>query len=85
MSSTKRTVTFLDVAGETLVAWRMFDDARPPAGTLVLPAIGFFGGLGDLLATAAFGDGGVDRSGPGIFRRRSAPWRSRPSSPPRTW
>ncbi|MER7009702.1 saccharopine dehydrogenase NADP-binding domain-containing protein [Dactylosporangium sp. NPDC000555] len=48
---------YLDVAGETLVAWRMFDGPEPPAGVLVAPALGFFGALGDLLATAAYGSG----------------------------
>ncbi|GAB3834641.1 saccharopine dehydrogenase NADP-binding domain-containing protein [Dactylosporangium cerinum] len=50
-------VHYLDVAGETLVAWRMFDGPEPPAGVLIAPALGFFGALGDLLATAAYGSG----------------------------
>ena len=47
---------YIDVAGEMLVARRMFSDCLPPAGLVVLPATGFFGGLGDLLATVAYGD-----------------------------
>ncbi|GAA3300080.1 saccharopine dehydrogenase NADP-binding domain-containing protein [Dactylosporangium vinaceum] len=48
---------YLDVAGETLVVWRMFERPEPPADLLAVPAVGFFGGLGDLLATAAYGSG----------------------------
>ncbi|MGK5683933.1 NAD(P)H-binding protein [Actinoplanes sp. URMC 104] len=50
-------VHYLDVAGETLVAWRMFTASEPPPTMVVAPALGFFGALGDLLATAAYGNG----------------------------
>ncbi len=48
-------VHYLDVAGEALVAWRTFADFQPPDGTLLIPAAGFFGALGDLLASVAYG------------------------------
>ncbi|WP_067698032.1 saccharopine dehydrogenase NADP-binding domain-containing protein [Nocardia jejuensis] len=48
-------VHYLDVAGEALVAWRTFTDFRPPDSTLLIPATGFFGALGDLLASVAYG------------------------------
>jgi hypothetical protein len=49
-------VHYLDVAGEALVALRTFAEYQRPLDTLIVPAVGFFGALGDLLATAAFGD-----------------------------
>ncbi|MGC4992723.1 saccharopine dehydrogenase NADP-binding domain-containing protein [Nocardia salmonicida] len=48
-------VHYLDVAGEALVAWRTFTDFPPPESTLLIPAAGFFGALGDLLASVAYG------------------------------
>jgi hypothetical protein len=57
-------VHYLDVTGETVVAMPTFERAsRGPvadrvrdAGIVVAPAFGFYGALGDLLATAAMGD-----------------------------
>ncbi|MGW0640376.1 saccharopine dehydrogenase NADP-binding domain-containing protein [Nocardia salmonicida] len=48
-------VHYLDVAGEALVAWRTFTDFPPPDSALLIPAAGFFGALGDLLASVAYG------------------------------
>ncbi|MEU4417693.1 saccharopine dehydrogenase NADP-binding domain-containing protein [Nocardia salmonicida] len=48
-------VHYLDVAGEALVAWRTFTDFQPPDSALLIPAAGFFGALGDLLASVAYG------------------------------
>ncbi|WP_218830199.1 saccharopine dehydrogenase NADP-binding domain-containing protein [Rhodococcus sp. 14-2470-1a] len=53
-ASRRAGVHYLDVAGEALVAWRTFNDFRPSDGTLVIPAVGFFGALGDLLASVAY-------------------------------
>jgi hypothetical protein len=52
-------VPYVDVAAEIeanvdTFAW--FGDRARAAGTVVLPAMAFFGGLGDLLVTAAMGD-----------------------------
>jgi short subunit dehydrogenase-like uncharacterized protein len=50
---------YLDVAAEQASAQAMFetfDRAARAAGLLFLPAMGFYGGLADLLATAAMGD-----------------------------
>lgn len=50
---------YLDVTGESLVAMSVFEQFAEQARerqTVVLPAMGFFGGLGDLLATAAMAD-----------------------------
>jgi short subunit dehydrogenase-like uncharacterized protein len=58
-------VHYLDITGETLVAMATFErfadggpsaDAVRQAGTVVAPAVGFFGALGDLLATVALDD-----------------------------
>ncbi len=52
-------IPYLDVTGEPLVAMEVFaayDQAATDANIAVAPAIGFFGALGDLLATAAMGD-----------------------------
>lgn len=52
-------VHYLDVTGESLVALRTFEryeDRARDAGIVAVPALGFFGGLGDLLATAAMGE-----------------------------
>ncbi|MEV7182384.1 saccharopine dehydrogenase NADP-binding domain-containing protein [Kitasatospora sp. NPDC093679] len=52
-------VPYVDVAAEieaNLDTFTHFADRARAAGTVVLPAMAFFGGLGDLLATAAMGD-----------------------------
>jgi short subunit dehydrogenase-like uncharacterized protein len=52
-------VHYLDVTAEQPSAQQTlteFDDPAREAGVLVLPAMGFYGGLADLLATAAIGD-----------------------------
>ncbi|GGP33462.1 saccharopine dehydrogenase family protein [Streptomyces melanogenes] len=52
-------IPYVDVAGEveaTLDTFAHFADRARATGAVVLPAMAFFGGLGDLLATAALGD-----------------------------
>lgn len=52
-------IAYLDVTAEPLVTMEVFAsyaDAAREAGVVVAPAFGFFGALGDLLATAAMGD-----------------------------
>src|SRR5262249_18924930 len=52
-------IHYLDVAAEqaaVLGSFKEFADAARDAGVTVVPAMGFYGGLGDLLATAAMGD-----------------------------
>lgn len=52
-------VHYFDVAAEQGAAIAAFEDFSGPAreaGVVVIPAIAFYGGLGDLLATAAMGD-----------------------------
>lgn len=52
-------IPYLDVAAEieaNLDTFTHFADRAAAAGTLVIPAMAFFGGLGDLLVTAAMGD-----------------------------
>ncbi|HVI06956.1 MAG TPA: saccharopine dehydrogenase NADP-binding domain-containing protein [Candidatus Binatia bacterium] len=52
-------IHYLDVAAEqaaVLSAFERFADVARDAGVVVLPAMAFYGGLGDLLATAALGD-----------------------------
>ncbi|WP_030262763.1 saccharopine dehydrogenase family protein [Streptomyces sp. NRRL B-24484] len=52
-------IPYVDVAAEieaNLDTFTHFADRAAAAGTVVLPAMAFFGGLGDLLATAAMGD-----------------------------
>ncbi|URN15050.1 MULTISPECIES: saccharopine dehydrogenase family protein [Streptomyces] len=52
-------IPYLDVAAEieaNLDTLGRFADRAAAAGTLVVPAMAFFGGLGDLLVTAATGD-----------------------------
>jgi hypothetical protein len=52
-------IPYLDVAAEieaNLDTFAHFSDRAREAGALVVPAMAFFGGLGDLLATAAMGD-----------------------------
>jgi NAD(P)-dependent dehydrogenase (short-subunit alcohol dehydrogenase family) len=49
---------YMDVSAEqrvTLATFERFAEART-AGVVLIPSMGFFGGLGDLLATAAMGD-----------------------------
>lgn len=50
---------YLDITAEqsaALDAFERFNDAARDAGVVIVPALGFYGGLGDLLATAAMGD-----------------------------
>jgi short subunit dehydrogenase-like uncharacterized protein len=52
-------VHYLDVTAEQPSALAIFERFAAPARdakTVVIPAMGFYGGLGDLLATAAMGD-----------------------------
>ncbi|MFF5701202.1 saccharopine dehydrogenase family protein [Streptomyces sp. NPDC012794] len=52
-------IPYLDVAAEieaNLDTFAHFSGRAREAGALVVPAMAFFGGLGDLLATAAMGD-----------------------------
>ncbi|NJP48185.1 saccharopine dehydrogenase NADP-binding domain-containing protein [Actinacidiphila epipremni] len=52
-------IAYVDVAAEIEANRDTFERFAGPAqaaGTIVLPAMAFFGGLGDLLATAAMGD-----------------------------
>jgi NAD(P)-dependent dehydrogenase (short-subunit alcohol dehydrogenase family) len=52
-------IPYVDVAAEIEVAVAAFEtygDAARHAGVALLPAAAFYGGLGDLLATAAMGD-----------------------------
>ncbi|MDA0564299.1 saccharopine dehydrogenase NADP-binding domain-containing protein [Streptomonospora sp. S1-112] len=52
-------IPYLDVAAEIEAnadTFAHFADRARAAGALVVPAMAFFGGLGDLLATAAMGD-----------------------------
>lgn len=50
---------YLDVTAEQASAQALFDTFDAPAraaGVAIVPAMGFYGGLGDLLATAVMGD-----------------------------
>jgi short subunit dehydrogenase-like uncharacterized protein len=52
-------IHYLDVCAEQPVTQALFDRhaaAAREAGIVAIPAMGFYGGLGDLLATAAVGD-----------------------------
>jgi len=52
-------IHYLDVAAEqaaVLATFKEFADASRDAGVVVVPAMAFYGGLGDLLATAAMGE-----------------------------
>ena len=52
-------IHYLDVTAEQASAQAIFERYAAPAeeaGVTVIPAMGFYGGLGDLLATAAMGD-----------------------------
>ncbi len=52
-------IHYLDVAAEqaaVLATFERFADAARDAGVVIAPAMAFYGGLGDLLATTAMGD-----------------------------
>ena len=50
-------IPYLDITAEPFVAQAIFDSfADREVGTIVAPAFGFFGALGDLLVSAALGD-----------------------------
>ena len=52
-------ICYLDVSAEQASAQAVFDrfgDAATEAGVLFIPAMGFYGGFADLLATAVMGD-----------------------------
>lgn len=52
-------IPYLDVAAEQGVTAALFDtygDSAREAGVVLVPSLAFYGGLGDLLATAALGD-----------------------------
>lgn len=50
-------IPYLDITAEPFVAQGIFDSLGDrEIGTIVAPAFGFFGALGDLLVTAALGD-----------------------------
>lgn len=52
-------IHYLDVAAEqavALAAFERFNDAATRAGVVILPSMAFYGGLSDLLATAAMRD-----------------------------
>jgi len=52
-------IHYLDVTAEQAAAraaFERFAEAAREAGVIVIPAMAFYGGLGDLLATAAMGD-----------------------------
>jgi hypothetical protein len=55
-------IHYLDVTAEQAAAQSALDDHREAAiarGVSIVPAAAFFGGLGDLLASATIGDGGA--------------------------
>jgi short subunit dehydrogenase-like uncharacterized protein len=52
-------IHYIDVTAEQASAqatFERFDDGAKQAGVIVIPAMGFYGGFADLLATAAMGD-----------------------------
>ena len=52
-------IAYVDVAAEVQVAadlFDLFDERAKAAGVVMIPSIAFYGGLGDLLVTAAMGD-----------------------------
>lgn len=52
-------IPYLDVSAEqasVLAVFERFSDAARDAAVVIVPAMAFYGGLGDLLATAAMGD-----------------------------
>jgi hypothetical protein len=59
-------IPYVDVAAEieaNLDTFRLFADRARAAGVLAVPAMAFYGGLGDLLVTAALGDrAGADQA-----------------------
>src|SRR5215813_10190818 len=55
----RRRIHYLDVTAEqraALASFERFAGAARDAGVVIAPAMAFYGGLGDLLATAAMGD-----------------------------
>jgi hypothetical protein len=55
----RASIHYLDVAAEqaaVLAVFKRFANAAQDAGVVVAPAMGFYGGLGDLLATAALAE-----------------------------
>jgi saccharopine dehydrogenase-like NADP-dependent oxidoreductase len=55
----RASIHYLDVAAEqaaVLAVFEQFASAARDAGVVVIPAMAFYGGLGDLLATAAMGE-----------------------------
>jgi Saccharopine dehydrogenase NADP binding domain len=55
----RASIHYLDVAAEqaaVLAVFERFGSAARNAGVVVIPAMAFYGGLGDLLATAAMGE-----------------------------
>ena len=55
----RASIHYLDIAAEqaaVLAVFERFANAPQDAGVVVAPAMGFYGGLGDLLATAAMGE-----------------------------
>ena len=55
-------IHYLDIAAEqeaVLTVFERFSRAAQEAGVVIAPAMAFYGGLGDLLATAAMGDWNV--------------------------
>jgi hypothetical protein len=55
----RASIHYLDIAAEqasVLAVFERFTNAAQDAGVVVAPAMGFYGGLGDLLATAAMGE-----------------------------
>jgi short subunit dehydrogenase-like uncharacterized protein len=59
---------YLDVSAEqrvTLAAFERFAEPARAVGVLLIPSMGFFGGLGDSVATAAMGDWTSARRDPG--------------------
>jgi len=55
----RASIHYLDVAAEqaaVLAVFERFANAARDAGVVVAPAMAFFGGLGDLLSTAAMGE-----------------------------
>jgi hypothetical protein len=58
-SAIRMRIHYLDVTAEqsaALAAFERFADTARNAGVVIAPAMAFYGGLGDLLATAAMGD-----------------------------
>ena len=70
-------IPYLDIVAEPDIAATTFGgyaDRARRVGIAVVPAVGFYGGLGDLLATAAMGDWSrADEITLGIFAQQLAP------------